>query len=89
LQERFGVSERFACRVAGQHRSTQRKARRPVPIDDAKLRALGWAPAHSFGERGLPDTVAWYTENRPWCDAVKSGEYRAYYEEQYSGRLKA
>ena len=40
LQERFGVSERFACRVAGQHRSTQRKARRPVPIDDAKLR--GW-----------------------------------------------
>lgn len=40
MQERFGVSERFACRVAGQHRSTQRKARRPRPIDDAKLR--GW-----------------------------------------------
>ena len=25
LQERFGVSERRACRVLGQHRSTQRK----------------------------------------------------------------
>ena len=38
LQERFGVSERFACRVVGQHRSTQRKARRPAPIDDGELR---------------------------------------------------
>jgi putative transposase len=39
LQEGFGVSERFACRVAGQHRSTQRKARAPRPIDDGELRA--------------------------------------------------
>jgi putative transposase len=38
VQERFGVSERRACRVAGQHRSTQRKARVPRPIEDAKLR---------------------------------------------------
>jgi putative transposase len=28
----------LACRVAGQHRSTQRKPRRPRPIEDAKLR---------------------------------------------------
>lgn len=39
LQERFGVSERFACRVAGQHRSTQRKPRRPALVDDGELRA--------------------------------------------------
>lgn len=39
LQEGFGVSERFACRVAGQHRSTQRKPRAPRPIDDGELRA--------------------------------------------------
>jgi putative transposase len=39
LQERFGVSERFACRVAGQHRSTQRKPCRPSPVDDDDLRA--------------------------------------------------
>jgi putative transposase len=39
LQEGFGVSERFACRVAGQHRSTQRKPCRPRPVDDGELRA--------------------------------------------------
>lgn len=38
LQERFGVSERWACRVTGQHRSTQRH--RPDPVDaDQRLRA--------------------------------------------------
>ena len=38
LQDRFGVSERRACRVAGQHRSTQRIRPRPRPDDDAELR---------------------------------------------------
>lgn len=33
LQTRFGVSERQACRVTGQHRSTQRSAP-PVPSED-------------------------------------------------------
>lgn len=32
------MSERFGCRVTGQHRSTQRKARRPRPIAEEKLR---------------------------------------------------
>jgi dTDP-glucose 4,6-dehydratase len=62
---------------------------RRYALDDSKLRALGWVPAHSFGELGLPETVAWYAANREWCDAVKSGEYRAYYERQYADRLKA
>ena len=53
---------------------------RRYALDDAKLRALGWQPEHSFGETGLAETVAWYRENRAWCDAVKSGEYRAYYD---------
>jgi putative transposase len=39
LQEGFGVSERFACRVAGQHRSTQRKPGVPRPVEDGELRA--------------------------------------------------
>jgi putative transposase len=38
LQERFGVSERLACRVVGQHRSTQRKPCASRPADDAELR---------------------------------------------------
>ena len=33
---------------------------RRYAVDDAKLRALGWAPEHSFGEGGLPGTVGWY-----------------------------
>jgi putative transposase len=38
LRDRFGVSERRACRVVGQHRSTQRLPA-PVPSDDeAELR---------------------------------------------------
>jgi transposase InsO family protein len=38
LIDRFGVSERRACRVVGQHRSTQRKPARPVPDLERKLR---------------------------------------------------
>lgn len=38
LRDRLGVSERRACRYAGQHRSTQR--REPIVAeDDAALRA--------------------------------------------------
>ena len=33
LRDRFGVSERRACRVVGQHRSTQR-LERPEPAPD-------------------------------------------------------
>ncbi len=60
---------------------------RRYSLDDTKVRELGWRPEHSFGETGLAETIAWYRENRAWCDAVKSGEYRAYYEEQYGARL--
>jgi putative transposase len=38
LQERLGLTERRACRIAGQHRSTQRH-RPSVAADDAALRA--------------------------------------------------
>ena len=34
----FRVSERFARRVMGQHRSTQRHATKVVDIEEAKLR---------------------------------------------------
>ena len=62
---------------------------RRYAIDDAKLRALGWSPEHSFGEGGLPATVDWYRDNRDWWEPIKSGSYRAYYDEQYANRLKA
>lgn len=59
LQECFGVSERRACRVAGQHRSTQRKPARPARAVDERLAARlreiagehprwGWKTAHQI-----------------------------------------
>ncbi len=62
LVERFGVSERRACRVVGQHRSTQRREPRPEPEADVKLRRrlrrfarnhprMGWRKAHTVVRR--------------------------------------
>ena len=38
LQARFGVSQRRACRVAGQHRATQRRPRSARPDRETRLR---------------------------------------------------
>jgi dTDP-glucose 4,6-dehydratase len=57
---------------------------RRYAIDCAKVRALGWEAGTPF-ERGLAETVTWYRENEPWWRAIKSGEWRAYYERQYQG----
>ena len=40
LGERLGVSERRACRITGQHRSTQRHQPRRTDRDDALRSAL-------------------------------------------------
>jgi dTDP-glucose 4,6-dehydratase len=59
---------------------------RRYSIDDSKLRALGWEPQIGL-EEGLSATHAWYRDNRAWWEPIKSGEYRAYYEQQYAERL--
>jgi Integrase core domain/HTH-like domain len=57
LVDRFGVSQRRACRVVGQHRSTQRLAPRHRPAEEDKVRRRlreiarrhprwGWKTAH-------------------------------------------
>jgi putative transposase len=64
LTERFGVSERRACKVLDQPRSTQRRPPRPVPVDEAeaklcrRLRQIasehprwGWRKAHDVLRR--------------------------------------
>ena len=61
---------------------------RRYSLDDSKLRGLGWAPEHSIGESGLTETVDWYREHRSWWEPIKTGEYRAYYEQQYAERLR-
>ncbi|MEX2210309.1 MAG: dTDP-glucose 4,6-dehydratase [Gaiellaceae bacterium] len=60
---------------------------RRYALDDVRLRELGWAPAIGF-EEGLAATVEWYREHRSWWEPIKSGEFRAYYEQQYAARLR-
>lgn len=56
-------------------------------IDFGRLRSeLGWQPSVTL-EEGLRRTLRWYADHRPWCDAVRSGEYRSYYGEWYGERL--
>ena len=62
---------------------------RRYSIDSSKVRSLGWSPRYSFDAGGLEETVAWYRDNREWWEPIKSGEYRAYYAEQYAARLRA
>jgi dTDP-glucose 4,6-dehydratase len=59
---------------------------RRYSLDTAKLRSLGWEPKHTLAD-GLPETVAWYRDNRDWWEPIKSGEYLAYYRRQYAARL--
>lgn len=55
-------------------------------IDFSKLKAeLGWEPSLQF-EEGLERTVDWYLSNENWLNAVTSGEYQHYYEDQYTKR---
>jgi dTDP-glucose 4,6-dehydratase len=60
---------------------------RRYSLDCSKLHALGWRPQRAF-EEALAETVAWYRDNRAWWEPLKSGEYRAYYEQQYAERLR-
>jgi len=61
---------------------------RRYAIDNTKIKdELGWTPKHSF-EAALAETVAWYLGNREWCDRVRSGAYRDYYDRQYGERIK-
>lgn len=55
-------------------------------IDSNKLqKELGWTPSLQF-EEGLEKTVDWYLENSEWLNNVTSGDYKKYYENQYSKR---
>jgi dTDP-glucose 4,6-dehydratase len=59
---------------------------RRYALDCAKLQALGWQPARDF-ETAVAETVDWYRQNEWWWRPIKSGEFKAYYEQQYGQRL--
>lgn len=48
---------------------------------------LNWAPQVSFAE-GLQSTIDWYLNHEEWVENIRSGNYRAYYEQQYASRLQ-
>jgi dTDP-glucose 4,6-dehydratase len=59
---------------------------RRYSLASEKIRSLGWEAQVRFVE-GLERTVAWYRDNRPWWEPIRSGDYRAYYERQYGRAL--
>jgi len=59
---------------------------RRYAIDAARIATeLGWRPRLQF-ERALPEVVDWYLAHRDWIDAIRTGEYQAYYQRQYAVR---
>ncbi|MBI3961506.1 MAG: dTDP-glucose 4,6-dehydratase [Deinococcus sp.] len=60
---------------------------RRYAVDASKLRGLGWEPVYGFQE-ALAQTVQWYVANEPWWRPLKSGEFQAYYLQQYGERLR-
>jgi len=56
---------------------------RRYAVDWSKAKAeLGYAPAHDV-DTYLQQTVDWYVQNQAWWQRIKSGEYQAYYQQQY------
>ena len=58
---------------------------RRYSVDCRKVRALGWTPRHAFAD-ALAATVDWYRRNEAWWRPLKSGEFKAYYQQQYAHR---
>jgi dTDP-glucose 4,6-dehydratase len=59
---------------------------RRYAMDGAKLASLGWTNRVAFAD-GLAATIDWFRANEAWWRAARAGEWDAYYEYQYAGRL--
>jgi len=49
---------------------------------------LGWTPTIEFND-GIKETLQWYVENENWWREIKSGQYKDFYDKNYSQRLSA
>ncbi len=59
---------------------------RRYALSSAKLtRETGWKPEMTF-DRGLAETISWYKKYPGWVERVRSGEYRNFYERNYTNR---
>ena len=83
ILKRLGQPETLIKRVADRPGHDRRYA-----LDSAKLKALGWQPSHDF-ETGVAETIDWFKQNEWWWRPIKSGEFKAYYAQQYAERLAA
>jgi dTDP-glucose 4,6-dehydratase len=52
-------------------------------IDPTKLERLGWKPEFNF-DSGIAHTIQWYLDNKEWWEHIISGEYKGYFDKQYS-----
>ncbi|MFB1097907.1 dTDP-glucose 4,6-dehydratase [Terribacillus sp. JSM ZJ617] len=52
-------------------------------IDPTKLEKLGWRPTYNF-ETGIKQTIDWYLANKAWWENIVNGDYKNYFEEQYT-----
>jgi len=60
---------------------------RRYAIDASKIQnELGWRPQVDFAD-GLKQTVQWYIDNQKWWQAIKTGDYLKYYQQQYGQTL--
>jgi len=59
---------------------------RRYAINSEKLNRLGWKPQIDW-EKGIAETVNWYGTNGEWCEKVRSGEYKTFYQTWYSQRV--
>ncbi|HEY4944700.1 MAG TPA: dTDP-glucose 4,6-dehydratase [Candidatus Limnocylindrales bacterium] len=59
---------------------------RRYAMDGAKLAQLGWSNRVAFAD-GLAATIDWFRANEAWWRTARSGDWDAYYERQYAGRL--
>jgi dTDP-glucose 4,6-dehydratase len=58
---------------------------RRYSVDSRKVGALGWTPRRPFAE-ALATTVDWYRTHEAWWRPLKSGAFKAYYQQQYALR---
>lgn len=91
-RENIGLA-RAICAATGRPESLIRHVgdrpghdRRYALATDRIERELGWKPGPPIEAR-LDALVRWYADHRDWWEAIKSGEYRTFYERHYGGRL--
>jgi dTDP-glucose 4,6-dehydratase len=59
---------------------------RRYAINSSKIqKELGWEPTFKFKD-ALEETINWYLNNKQWWNRIISGEYKKYYQLQYSDR---